>query len=151
MSKQLIESGLVAATIEVCTNYNISKNINFTFKNSGYHEDLFEVEIKQNIFRIIQEITTNIVSHSQATKATIKFSVKDNEWFILEVNDNGIGIDETQIKENSKCFGLKNIQQRVALLNGIIKRNSKPNMGTKYIIKLPLVLEPINSELNLLN
>lgn len=151
MSKQLIESGLVAATIEVCTNYNMSKNINFTFKNSGYHEELFEIEIKQNIFRIIQEITTNIVSHSQATKATIKFSVKDNECFILEVNDNGIGIDETQIKEKSKCFGLKNIQQRVALLNGTIKRNSKPNMGTKYIIKLPLVLEPINSELNLLN
>lgn len=148
MSKQLIESGLVAATLEVCTNYNDSKKINFTFKNTGYQETNFEIEKKQNIFRIIQEITSNIVKHSKATKASIKFSIKNDEWFVLEINDNGIGIDRDLIKEKSKCFGLKNIQQRVSLLNGIINRESNPKIGTKYIIKLPLTLKHVNSSLN---
>lgn len=148
MSKQLINSGLAAATVEVCTNYNISKKINFSFKNLGYQETNFDIEKKQNIFRIIQEITTNIVKHSKATKASIKFSIKNDEWFVLEINDNGIGIDQELIKEKSKSFGLKNIQQRVALLNGHITRESNQKIGTKYIIKLPLVLESENSQLN---
>lgn len=144
MSKQLIESGLVAATLEVCTNYNDTKKIKFSFKNSGYQEINFDIDKKQIIFRIIQEICSNIVSHSKASKATIKFIVKNNEWFILEIKDNGIGIDEALLKTKSKSFGLKNIQQRVSLLNGLILRESNPKIGTKYIIKLPLVLEPVN-------
>lgn len=144
MSKQLLMGGLVAAVNEICENYNISRDIKFTFNNKGYNEGILPARTIQNIYRIIQEITTNIIRHAAASKAFINFSVKDNKWFILEIKDNGIGINPEKVTDKAKSFGLKNIQQRVTLLNGDIKRKSEPNKGTKYIIKIPLVLEITN-------
>jgi len=144
MSKQLLLGGLVSAVNEICENYNVSRDIKFTFNNNGYNEGILPAQSIQNIYRIIQEITTNIIRHAAASKATIKFTVKDKKWFILEIEDNGIGIDSKKVTDKSKSFGLKNIQQRVTLLNGNIKRKSELNKGTKYIIKIPLVLEILN-------
>lgn len=144
MSKQLLMGGLVAAVNEICENYNVSRDIKFKFDNKGYNEGILPAQTIQNIYRIIQEITTNIIRHAAASKAFINFTIKDNKWFILEIKDNGIGIDSEKITDKSKSFGLKNIEQRVTLLNGQIKRLSEPNKGTKYIIKIPLILEIIN-------
>jgi PAS domain S-box-containing protein len=148
MSKQLLKGGLVAAVNEICTNYNVSRDIRFTFSHEGFEEGSLNAQTKQNIYRIIQEITTNIVRHAAASKASIKFSVKNIEWFILEIEDNGIGINPKVVKEKAKSFGLKNIQQRVSLLNGIIERKSKPNKGTKYYIRIPITLEVVNIKSN---
>ncbi len=146
MSKQLLKGGLVAAVNEICTNYNVSRDIKFTFSHKDFEEASLNAQTKQNIYRIIQEITTNIVRHAAASKASIKFIVKNIEWFVLEIEDNGIGIDPKVVKEKAKSFGLKNIQQRVSLLNGFIQRKSKPNKGTKYCIKIPITLEVVNNK-----
>ncbi|MFK5890037.1 MAG: PAS domain S-box protein [Flavobacteriaceae bacterium] len=144
MSKQLLMGGLVSAVNEICENYNVSRDIKFTFKKGGYKEGILPAQTIQNIYRIIQEITTNIIRHAAASKAHINFTIKNNKWFILEIKDNGIGIDSKKTTYKSKSFGLKNIQQRVTLLNGKIERQSEPNKGTKYTIKIPLVLEILN-------
>jgi signal transduction histidine kinase len=122
----------------------VSRDIKFTFKKGGYKEGILPAQTIQNIYRIIQEITTNIIRHAAASKAKIKFTIKEKKWFILEIEDNGIGIDSERITDKSKSFGLKNIQQRVTLLNGQIKRQSERDKGTKYTIKIPLVLEKLD-------
>ncbi|MCF6214106.1 MAG: PAS domain S-box protein [Flavobacteriaceae bacterium] len=146
MSKQLLKGGLVAAINEICENYNVSRNIKFIFNHKNYNGAILDAQTKQNIYRITQEITTNIVRHAVASEAHVKISIEDDKWFLLEIKDNGIGIDPKAVKEKSKSFGLTNIQQRVSLLSGHVKRTSKMNKGTKYNIKIPIDLEIIETE-----
>ena len=144
MSKQLLKGGLIAAVNEICENYNVSRKIKFSFDSKGYEDKILNDSNTQNLYRIIQEITTNIIRHAAASKANIKLNIENNKLLILEIEDNGIGIDPQLVKDKSKSFGLKNIQQRVSLLNGIVERKSEIDKGTKYIIKIPLVSNNIN-------
>jgi len=147
MSKQLISGGLIEAVKEICNNYNVSKKIKFNFEYTKFKEDDLSLPQKQNIFRIIQEISTNTVRHSRATEAIIKITIIQKTWFILEMNDNGLGIKKELLDDKAKCFGLKNIEQRVKLLNGYIDRESNQNIGTNYHIKIPIALDLINTDL----
>ncbi len=147
MSKQLISGGLIEAVKEICKNYNVSKKIKFKFEHTRFKEENLSLPQKQNIFRIIQEISTNTVRHSQATQAVIKITVIREKWFVLEMTDNGVGINKEKLDDNAKCFGLKNIEQRVKLLNGSVNRESGQNKGTSYHIKIPLALDLIKPEI----
>jgi len=146
MSKQLIKGGLIEAVKELCKNYNVSKKIKFKFEHTRFKEENLSLPQKQNIFRIIQEISTNTVRHSQANEAIIKITVIRDKWFILEMTDDGVGISKEKLDANAKCFGLKNIEQRVKLLNGNVNRESEQNKGTSYHIKIPLALDLIKPE-----
>ena len=76
----------------------------------------FSEAVKLNIFRIIQEILTNILKHSRATNADILFSFSKKEMVII-AEDNGIGFRQ-ESKEGNNGMGVKNIRTRVELLDG---------------------------------
>lgn len=88
------------------------------------------------IFRIIQELLLNISKHAKATKTSIEISIIDN-YMNLIIEDNGIGIDD-EILVKSNSLGLISVKERVNLLGGEIKIESKKNKGTKFSILLPL-------------
>ncbi|MCF6213403.1 MAG: ATP-binding protein [Flavobacteriaceae bacterium] len=138
MSKQLKEKGLLNAIQQICTDYNHSKNIKFLFEQKGLDETMFSKETKINIFRICQEITTNTVRHSGATKATINMKKTHDDRLVLVIKDNGVGIDLEKLKSEKKGTGLKNIERRVKLLNGKLSLETKPEKGISYTITVPL-------------
>lgn len=138
MSKQLKESGLIVAVEQICNDYNTSRDINFSFGYKGLEEQEINAEIKSNIFRIIQEVSTNTVRHSVAKKAQIKLSKTTHNQLKVVVKDNGIGIDFERMKENKKGAGLENIKRRIQLLNGTIDLKTAPNKGTQYTFIIPL-------------
>jgi signal transduction histidine kinase len=70
-------------------------------------------EVAVNIFRIIQELTQNMLKYSKATRFTIHFQQGKN--IILRVFDNGIGIDFEKVSQGE---GLKNIQKRLDEIQG---------------------------------
>lgn len=92
-------------------------------------------ELRQNLWLIFKESVNNLVIHSQAPKAKIKFKKNKNNIELI-VSDNGIGFN---IQELDHVNGLDNIKYRAKLINGEAKLSSKPNMGTtwKFIFKLP--------------
>ena len=60
----------------------------------------------------------------------------------LRIEDNGRGFDVQKRAVSAgheKRMGLRSMQERVKLLNGEMKLQSKPGQGTKVTIKLPLV------------
>ncbi|MCH8535069.1 MAG: histidine kinase [Flavobacteriaceae bacterium] len=89
-----------------------------------------------NLFRIIQELTTNIIKHAQATEASISITNHDN-CINLMIEDNGIGFDTSIIKPN-KGIGLDSIQEKVKDLNGKMEIDSSPGNGTTIILDLPI-------------
>ncbi len=140
MSKQLKEKGLLEAVAHICRNYNHSKNVKFKFEKHGIVEKEITGEIKTNLFRLTQEISTNIIRHSGATKTSIIIKKIPENQLELTIKDNGVGMDLAKIKQENKGAGLKNIERRVKLLNGILKLETTPNSRVCYTITVPLDL-----------
>lgn len=138
MSYQLKRNGLIEAVKNICSDFNNTTNIIIDFTINNIKESDLSNEIKINLFRVIQEITTNIVRHSSANKASISLSKLNNGSLKLIVKDNGIGIDFDKIKNDEKGIGFKNLERRIIYLNGTINVNSKSNEGTHYTIEVPL-------------
>ena len=89
------------------------------------------------IFRMIQELCTNIIKHSKAHEVNIYLTQHKNSEINIIVEDNGIGFDFKNI-ELYKGIGLKNIEKKVEQMGGTFSIDSHPGKGTTIIIDAPL-------------
>jgi PAS domain S-box-containing protein len=88
------------------------------------------------VFRIFQEVLTNVLRHSQATRVVVEMSAND-DVFSLKVDDNGRGITEAQVN-NPASLGLLGIRERAHLIGGEVSVTGKNGEGTAVIVRLPL-------------
>lgn len=88
------------------------------------------------LFRIAQEVLTNVARHSGATQVEIRLSRERNDA-VLEVRDNGKGIDESDIA-NPKSLGLLGIHERAAALGGKVGFRGRKGEGTTVKARVPL-------------
>lgn len=104
--------------------------------------DVININVKQRVknnieilvFRIIQELLTNIIKHAKASEVTIQFS-EDKQELTIMIEDNGKGFD---VKETNFGFGLTHIEKRLINVQGNIEIDSSPGNGTTIIITIPL-------------
>ncbi len=87
------------------------------------------------IFRIIQEALTNVMRHAKATSISIRIT-KNKESFILEIEDNGIGIKTNKIN-NIKSIGILGMRERAMLIGGELSITSKRGSGTMITLAIP--------------
>jgi two-component system NarL family sensor kinase len=98
------------------------------------------------IYRIVQELVSNVLKHAQATKLSILLTCFEEENLInIMVQDNGIGFQESPKRTNSNGMGIKSLHQMVNSLNGEMKLDSSAKSGTTVNIDLPL--KPNTSDL----
>ena len=91
-------------------------------------------KIELNLYRVIQELTQNVVKHSEASKLDIQlYQFQGNLHLILE--DNGKGF---QTESGKDGIGLQNIKSRVESMHGTLNYDSKIERGTIVTIKIPL-------------
>lgn len=88
-----------------------------------------------SIYRIIQEIVSNIVKHAGASKILLSIR-QDSGGVVLSIQDNGRGMNIGTI-QHSKGIGWKNISARVHLLNGKMSVQAAEPTGTQIDIMLP--------------
>lgn len=88
------------------------------------------------IFRIFQEILTNVTRHSQATEVSVDIEEKGSELF-LEAIDNGRGITASEFS-NPKSLGLLGMRERALLLGGEVSIRGAQGKGTTVIVRIPL-------------
>lgn len=104
-------------------------------------DDLIKFKIEDHhslrIYRIIQELTTNTIKHSEATAVRLE-AFKQGDTLVLIYQDNGKGLDRDKWKVSDDSVGLRSILQRISYLNGTIKIE-RPKKGFKVIIKLHLI------------
>lgn len=99
---------------------------------------LLTANFELTIYRIIQELLTNVIKHSQATRAQVNLKI-DKENTKLVVKDNGIGFNPA-FNNQSKPFGnlgLANIHERIVLLGGTCKIESTLGWSTTVTIHVP--------------
>lgn len=88
------------------------------------------------IFRIFQEILTNIARHSKATRVDVLLEVVNNE-LKLKVSDNGKGIKQENINSR-KSFGLIGMYERATALGGKLNISGVSGIGTTVTLTIPL-------------
>jgi signal transduction histidine kinase len=88
------------------------------------------------VFRIFQESLTNVVRHSKATRVNITLE-KSADHLLLEVQDNGKGIQESKIVD-LKSLGLLGMRERALYLGGKVKFEGTQGKGTKVTVLIPL-------------
>lgn len=98
--------------------------------------------LQATIYRIIQELVTNIKKHAKATCIKISISCSNNFIYIY-VEDNGAGFhiptDFEIFRSQNKSYGLANIKTRISELNGKLKITSHVNQGSTFKIQLPVL------------
>jgi len=90
------------------------------------------------IFRIYQELLTNIARHANAS-LVMAVLFKDENSLYFSITDNGVGFD-IEAKSNKKTLGLLGIKERTLLLGGTYEFKSKPGEGSVTTISIPLHL-----------
>jgi PAS domain S-box-containing protein len=89
------------------------------------------------IFRIFQEILTNVTRHSQATKVWVHLGT-EHEAIVLEVEDNGVGISPAQLAER-RSLGLLGMRERAGAFGGGVEIVGSSGQGTTVTVQMPLL------------
>ncbi len=93
----------------------------------------FETSLKITVYRVLQELMTNMKKHSKASLVVLIFSHKDN-MLTIKYSDNGVGVDKEDL--NSKN-GLQNTEKRIRAMNGTFIFDSEKEKGFKAEIRIP--------------
>jgi PAS domain S-box-containing protein len=88
------------------------------------------------LFRIFQEILTNVTRHSKAGKVWIHLDAQDGE-VVLEVEDDGIGIS-SEAASQPHALGLVGMRERAAVFGGQVEIAGIPGKGTTVVVRMPI-------------
>ena len=103
---------------------------------SAPEETTLDADGATTVFRIFQEILTNVVRHAGATR--VEVILEETALFLtLQVQDNGRGITESEI-HSPKSIGLLGMQERARLRAGEVHFQGTPSQGTTVTVRLPL-------------
>jgi signal transduction histidine kinase len=125
--------GLVAA-IEWQTR-EFQKRTNIRCETS-LEEQHVATEQATALFRIFQEILTNVARHSQASKIRVLLKAEGAN-LVLEVKDNGIGIQPEQVA-GTGSLGLLGMRERAAVLGGTVDIEGQKRRGTTVRVVAPI-------------
>ncbi|WHZ21237.1 MAG: diguanylate cyclase/phosphodiesterase (GGDEF & EAL domains) with PAS/PAC sensor(s) [Nitrospira sp.] len=89
------------------------------------------------IFRIYQEILTNVVRHAQASAIHIRLDISAN-WLVLEVSDNGLGIPASALT-HPNSLGLLGMRERATQWGGDLSIRGTAGKGTTVTVRLPVL------------
>ncbi len=137
MPEALLRLGLGQALSDYCD--GLSENsaaLTINYQQFGM-EDRLPNDTEIVVYRIVQELLTNVLKHSEASEVLIQLMRQDN-MLLLTVEDNGRGFDAVNIWKN-KGSGLDNIQSRVSYLHGTLDVKSAPGKGCSFHIEIPLL------------
>lgn len=88
------------------------------------------------LFRIFQEVLTNVARHAGATRVDVCMRRSTN-LLTLEVRDNGRGITPIEMLD-PKSLGLLGMRERVLPYDGTIEINGVRGKGTQVTVAIPL-------------
>lgn len=87
------------------------------------------------MFRIFQELLTNIARHAGATRVHVRLASSERD-VTLTVSDNGRGITREE-QADVRALGLLGMRERVAQFGGSIHIHGEPLRGTTVTVCLP--------------
>ncbi|NUQ82533.1 MAG: hypothetical protein HUU10_13045 [Bacteroidetes bacterium] len=134
---------------------NLAPQIYSSNLTVSYQTSPIEAFVNDHLFRqLIQNLISNAVKYSNPGGTIQVFTEADQNWSVIRIIDQGIGIPKEAINrvfdrfyrvDNSRQratggsgLGLSIVKRIVDLHNGTIRINSEEQVGTEVIIRLPV-------------
>jgi two-component system sensor histidine kinase DegS len=95
------------------------------------------------IFRVIQELLTNISKHAHASHVQVSLDFQEGA-VVASVEDDGSGFDASEAQSTSlqrKGLGLATIRERTDMLGGKVQIESRLGRGTKVRLQVPIAYQ----------
>ncbi|MEW7292598.1 sensor histidine kinase [Aquimarina sp. 2304DJ70-9] len=131
----MAKQGLLPAIKKLAKKVSNSNELLVEVQDYGLEKRL-DNTLEITIFRMIQELITNIIKHAHATEIHISLTNHDSLLNII-VEDNGKGFDAKVLPEKDG-MGLATIEKRVEHLEGTFEIDSTLGKGTNIIINIPI-------------
>ena len=103
---------------------------------SSLGDEAISPEQSTAVFRILQETLTNIARHAAASRISVLLE-ENAGYLILEVQDNGCGINPDEIWV-VQSLGLLGMRERARLVGGEVTINGSAGKGTTVTVRVPL-------------
>lgn len=130
----LTEFGIVNAISELCAGISETTNLNVRFTKKDIDENLNK-KTKTYIYRVTQEALNNAVKYSEAENIFVNLA-QNSKFITLRVQDDGRGFDFNKAIKGPGT-GLKSMQERAGILQGLFQIDSKNGEGTVIVLSIP--------------
>jgi len=137
MSGTKARKSLLVALEDWCEVLEQKRGLQVSYTTQGIAEDRVSDAVKVHIYRIVQELSENVIHHAEASQVALHLE-QDRNFLVLEFRDNGKGFTwDPGMVRNSMGFG--DIFQRVSEVQGeVLQVESQPSKGVKVLIQFPL-------------
>jgi len=129
---------LVAALRWYADRFNERTGINVTVQGEEPSPRLNSPH-ESTLYRIAQEVFTNVAKHAQASKVSVNVAVK-GEKVRLVIKDDGIGFNTTEVDtaNGRHGWGLVIMSERARSMGGSFNIESRPGHGTRVTVEVGL-------------
>jgi two-component system sensor histidine kinase DegS len=134
----LDDLGLVPTLKQYVQDFEEKNKLSVNFTVMG-HDTRLPPYSEVTVFRVIQELLTNVHKHAHATHVQVSLDFQ-NDLVVASVEDDGSGFDVNEIQTSTqqrKGLGLPTIQERTEMLGGKVQFESRIGRGTKIRIEIP--------------
>jgi two-component system, NarL family, sensor histidine kinase DegS len=101
-------------------------------------ERRLESHIEVTIFRGVQELLSNALSHAQATQIQVLLDLNQAQ-ILAVVEDNGSGFNvEDALNNNNRTIGLTSLRERIEMLGGELNVQSSLGQGSRIEFTIPV-------------
>lgn len=134
--RNLGDVSLVGPIRELIGEFHEKAAFQVTFFERGIPEKLPSA-IMTTLFRLLQESLTNIAKHADAKHVFVAL-IGIEGAIELTVKDDGVGFDPALVPGKRTSVGIVGMKERVRLLGGSMKIDSRPDHGTTLTFTAPL-------------
>ncbi|HEU4449024.1 MAG TPA: GAF domain-containing sensor histidine kinase [Gaiellaceae bacterium] len=92
-------------------------------------------DVETMLYRIVQEALTNVVKHARAAHVSIVVQSRNGKVAAV-IEDDGLGFEPADAR--GEGIGLVGMRERLALLDGTLKIESRPGAGTTLVAEVPV-------------
>jgi two-component system sensor histidine kinase UhpB len=91
------------------------------------------------VYRIAQEALTNVARHAHASRVQLRMRESaDHSEVVLEVEDDGVGVDLEKPVEPGGGLGFIGMEERAQIAGGRLEFETRPGEGTKVRVWIPV-------------
>jgi two-component system sensor histidine kinase UhpB len=130
----LDDLGLAPAIASLVQDLREHTEITGEFETDGFDQRL-SPQTEVVLYRIAQEALTNVARHAQAHRVLVSLA-RDGQLVRLSVEDDGVGFDAAS-RRDSGGLGLFGMQERLGLVGGSLRIDSRPGEGTRVVAEVP--------------
>ncbi|MBN1840796.1 MAG: PAS domain S-box protein [Deltaproteobacteria bacterium] len=135
----LKEVGLIETLRQYCEEFSAKRGVAVDFSCAGMESLELDSDTRITLYRLVQEGLNNVKKHADASHVSIRL-VASFPHILLRIKDNGKGFDVKNrmvAAENERRMGIRTMEERVMLVGGMMKIESRLAHGTKILIEVP--------------